>query len=319
MSNEALRVAIVGARRRRQGIGEFVARSFHEAGAEVVAIVGTTTETVETARTQLREAYGIDANPYFSIHRMLDFERVDVVALCTPFRFHREQLDVLAPFSPHCLCEKPLWWGPTQDLEEETERLLDPFVAAGKTFGLITQWPCTIRGFYEMFPELRGERLDTFEMLLSPISGGTRMVLDSMPHVLSMLTELAGPGRIDEIQGGFSGQKNENLAMSFSYHYRGGRARVAIRFSRKDEPPRPAAYAINGFGVSREIRLPEYSMCLVAGDRSVAIEDPLLDLVKEFLARVERGDATDRDGIVADLCNLQVLTRACERWEKGRF
>jgi len=319
MSNEGLRVAVVGARRRRQGIGEFVARSFQEAGAEVVAIVGTTTETVEEARTHLREAYGIDANPYFSINRMLDFERIDIVALCTPFRFHREQLEVLGPCRIHCLCEKPLWWGPTQNLQEETERLLSPFVAAGKTFGLITQWPCTIAAFYDMFPELRGEPLETFEMLLSPISGGTRMVLDSMPHVLSMLTVLAGPGRIDEIQGGFSGRKNENLAMSFSYHHRRGRARVAIRFSLTNEPPRPAAYAINGFGVSRDIKLPEYSMCLVAGERSVAIEDPLLDLVREFLARVARGDPTDRDGIVTDLCNLQVLTRACERWEKGRF
>jgi hypothetical protein len=319
MSETVKRVAVVGARRRRQGIGEFVARSFKEAGADVVSIVGTTIDTVEQARAQLAEAYGIDANPYFSIRRLLDFEEIDIIALCTPYRFHREQLEHIGPAGVHCLCEKPLWWGPTHDFKAETESLLEPFVSRGKTFGQITQWPQTIAGFYELYPEQRGEALETFEMLLSPISGGTSMVLDSMPHVLSMLRRLAGPGRIDEMQGDFSGRDNENLAMSFAYHHSRGRARVTVRFVRKDQPPRPAAYAINGCGVSREIQLPEYSMSLVSEDRTVSIEDPLLDLVKEFLARVERDDPTDRDGIVADLMNLQLLTRAAERWEKRRF
>jgi hypothetical protein len=319
MTDKRKRVAIVGARRRRQGIGEFVARSFDEAGASVVAIVGTTVETVDQARSQLADAYGIDANPYFSIRRLLDFEEIDILALCTPYRFHREQLEAIGPAGVHCLCEKPLWWGPTHDLKGETEALLDPFVSAEKTFGLITQWPCTIAGFFELHPEQRGEPLETFEMLLSPISGGTPMVLDSMPHVLSMLREFEGPGRIDEIEGSFTGRDNENLAMSFSYHHRRGRARVSVRFARKDEPPRPAAYAVNGCGISREISLPEYTMSLVAEDRTVSIEDPLLDLVKDFITRVERNDPTDRDGITADLLNLQLLTSAAERWEKRRF
>ena len=48
-----LSVLVIGARRRRQGIGEFVARSFAGAGAEVRGIVGTTPQSVEETRAHL--------------------------------------------------------------------------------------------------------------------------------------------------------------------------------------------------------------------------------------------------------------------------
>ena len=43
------RVVVIGARRRRQGIGEFVAQYFAECGAEICGLVGTSPETVEQA------------------------------------------------------------------------------------------------------------------------------------------------------------------------------------------------------------------------------------------------------------------------------
>ena len=54
----AARVGLIGARRRRQGLGPFVARDLVAAGASVPCFLGTSEETLEAARRELEERAG---------------------------------------------------------------------------------------------------------------------------------------------------------------------------------------------------------------------------------------------------------------------
>jgi predicted dehydrogenase len=78
------RVGVIGARRKRQGTGEYVAREFARCGCDVRAVVGTSEPTIELARTALRQRYGIDCAGFASLAAMLQTEPVDIVAVCSP-------------------------------------------------------------------------------------------------------------------------------------------------------------------------------------------------------------------------------------------
>ncbi len=316
-----LRVIVVGARRARQGIGEFVARSLHIAGARVVGIVGTRTESVEQTRIDLRDRYGIDAIGYTRLDAAIDAERPDAVAICSPYEFHREQLDAVAGAGAHCLCEKPMWWpraGETLDVRAETERIVESFASRGTHLELITQWPCTLPYFYELFPALHTVKPRRFDMRMGPISTRSGMVLDAAPHVLSMLQGLVGHGEVHVPRAELLDADGTDLRLEFEYrHTADGDAadatqaiRVRCRFTHCAKPPRPASYAIDGCEAHRGIRLPEYTMYFEAGDCRVEYRDPLDLLVEGFLDRVEKDTPTDGRALVEGVAALETLT-AC--------
>ena len=89
-----LHAAIVGARRARQGTGEYVARELAALGCTVGAIVGTTSGTTDTARRTLAERYGITCRGYTSLARLLEAEDVQVVVVCSPPEVHLEHVGV---------------------------------------------------------------------------------------------------------------------------------------------------------------------------------------------------------------------------------
>ena len=55
------RIAVVGARRRRQGIGAFIAARFVELGHEVCAIVGASRDGLASASDALKRDLGVKA------------------------------------------------------------------------------------------------------------------------------------------------------------------------------------------------------------------------------------------------------------------
>ncbi len=107
---EKYRVAIVGARRQRQGTGAYVAREFANCGGDVRAIVGTTPATIAVARADLKARYGIECEGYSSLTALLEAQPIDVVAICSPAEVHLQDLKVAVEAGCHVFCEKPMWW-----------------------------------------------------------------------------------------------------------------------------------------------------------------------------------------------------------------
>lgn len=331
------RVLVIGARRTRQGIGEFVARWFHGAGAVVEAVVGTSADSATDAAATLTDRYGIDARPFADLDTALAEVRPTIVAICSPFDRHPEHLRSVAAAGAHCLCEKPMVWRDEGELRTWTAGMVDPFLERGLHLDLVTQWPETLPDYFRLYPEVETEAPERFEMLLSPISVGARAVLDSVPHVLSLLSARLGRGAVIGPEAAYGGADRGELTLEFEYKPRSGdpsAAGVAVtcRFVTQPEPPRPAGYAWNGRWVDRRIRLPEYAMEFVAtdgdGDRSsteprgVLLEDPLRRLVERFLARVddpagrEAERAEHRAHLIESVTHLEPLVRAVERLER---
>jgi predicted dehydrogenase len=301
------RVVIIGARRRRQGIGAFVAREFHAAGAEVCAVVGTTPASAAEASEQLK-TFGINAAPYADLDTALREQRPDIVAVCSPFDAHREQLRRLASAGVHCLCEKPLWWEPSVNREAETANLVDGFVRSERYLELLSQWPRTLPTYYELFPVARDEPVQRFEMRMSPISPGTGMVIDSAPHFISMLWALAGPGKIVSTVADF-GPDGRTLTLRLEYHHRCGVIRATFQAVTCEQQPRPAWFGINDRIAERRVEMPSYQMRLEAreGGASVPLPDPLALHVRAFLEATRRGAVTERQRLIESVTNLATL------------
>jgi hypothetical protein len=287
------RVAVVGGRRARQGIGEFVARAFARAGARVAAVCTSSRATAAEAVVSLRREYGIEAQGFDSVEGMLRAVPVDIVAVCSPFLLHREHLEAAARFPAHVLCEKPFWWSREGPAEAETRRLAGLF--DGRVLRLVTQWPYTLAAFRALHGDAGPVR--RFEMRLSPITEGRQRILDSAPHLISMLQALAGRAEARDIRWeGFD-------RLSFRY----GDVEVEFVLRSHLERPRPAWYAINGFKAERSIRLPDYAFEFSGGGRIVPAPDPLDLLVKDFLEGVEEGMVEGREAILDGMALLRRL------------
>ena len=321
VSSRAYGVAVVGARRKRQGTGEYVAREFARCGCDVRAIVGTSQSTIELARAGLRERYGIECAGYTSLVELLEAEKVDVVAICSPPHAHLSQLELAAQVGCHVFSEKPLWWSDelvsaADEAQARTERLLESFIRHDRYLALNTQWPFTLDAFRRLHPGalIAGRPPERFSMWLSPTSGGRQMLVDSAPHLLSMLYALAGPGEIGRIRADYGGlpldDERSTMRLSFIYRHARGVTEVQFGLSRCAEAPRPAGYSVNGFDAQRHIELPGYLLSFSANGDSVPVPDPLAAAVADFVASVGSGRRPDRTQIVDGMMQLQQLVAA---------
>ena len=301
------RVLIIGARRRKQGLGEFIARYFHEQGAEVCGIVGTSSQSVEDTARHLQKQYGIATQGYTDLKSAIAHSKPTVVVIASPTGVHRQHLEVVASAGISCLCEKPLFWEDGKTCEpDEVERLVDRFCGKGQLLKLVTQWPETLDEYYSLYPEVKGQPAERFDMLLGPVSTGINMAIDALPHVLSMVHWLIGVGEVMNPRAAYKNPKH--LTVSFDYLHTQGRVEVGVDLVQSPESPRPAGYAINGHDVRRSIQLPEYQMMFTdESGKQVTVEDPLKKLVRHTLADLENGKPTDKKQLIASMIDLKVL------------
>ncbi len=310
-----LRIGVIGARRNSQGIGEYVARDLASLGASVTAIVGTTPDTVDAARRNLHARYGLSVRGYCSIEAMLESEPLDAVAICSPHRFHRAHLQSALNFRLHTLCEKPLVFEEGRDLARDAQAITAAFAAEHRVLMVNEQWPYTLPYFKRCWPRgnTHGAAPKQLAMFLSPSERGLAMIPNALPHVLSLLFAVApAGGDAQDIE--IDNSADDRLDVEFRYVHAQGETRVAARFRQYLQQPRPAGYALDGFGVRRVISSPDYSMSLERraftrneefwrfvehgannGDGNrVALDDPLPRLLADFVHRIEYAGAEDR-------------------------
>lgn len=315
-------MGIIGARRVRQGTGEFLARELVRAGCQVVGVVGTRPETLAETRAALAERYGIEARGFLTVNELVAGERPDVVVVASPSEAHLEALEVALRAGCHVLCEKPLFWDPELLADDELVEVAEEMIAAtadrlvdlaeerGRLLFLNTQWPCTLPGFRALYPEAPTGAPAELTLWLGPQDPpGARMVQESASHLLSLLYALCGSeGELDEVQVVVPAP--DRLELACRYAHPGGQTRARLVLKQAPAPPRPAAYEIDGRRVDREITLPGYTFSLVAGGRRVNIPDPMGVAVDEFVAGVRAGRGPDRRELVQGMRHLHRLVSA---------
>ena len=139
------------------------------------------------------------------------------------------------------------------------------------------------------------------------------MVVDSAPHLLSMLHTLAGPGTLEKIDARWGAHgARKRVVLTFDYHHSNGNTEVELRLEHCPDPPRPAGYSIDGYSVTRRIVLPQYQLFLEYNGVRTPLADPLSAAVARFVDAVRAGAKPHRYALVAGMSQLWELVAAAE-------
>ncbi len=311
----APRVALVGARRVRQGLGPFVAQNLAAAGVEVSAVLGTSAESATSAARELAERFGLRARPHTSLDELLAKEPIDALAILSPPETHERYLSAALDARLHVLCEKPLVWG-AADFARRGRVLVDGFRARGLLLAENCQWPQVLDAFRALHPGCDGSPPRTFAMLLAPAARGIDALRDALSHPLSVLQALCPDPdpHLEAIRFERLGREPETLRVGFVYCTKGARVICAVDLLADAQVPRPAALEIDGLRAERRIRLPDYRMELADGERTVPLPDPLIRHLAVFATQLQAalsGSAPpDPAPIACRLALLQTLVDA---------
>jgi predicted dehydrogenase len=283
-----LRVGVIGASRRHNGTGEFVARFLSEAGAAVVAVAGTSLTTASEAAERLRASSGAAPVAAASPAEMIARCSLDAVAICSPSHGHAEQLTLALEAGLHVFCEKPLIWDDSVPSLPQATQLLEQFAARGRVVHLNTQWIYTLPSFKQLHP--LADHPHSFEMTMSPPLRGPAMLPEALPHPISLLVALGATGRVSGVRGQWSPERDK-LELRFTAATTDGHdIEATCAFREMKSQPRDASYAIDGRRVVREVDLSTYAIRLRANGRSIALTDPVKLSVRRFLDRVDNND-----------------------------
>ncbi len=300
----SFRTIIAGARSVRQGTGPFLAAAMNAAGARVTGIVGTSNESTQAAQVELKNDWGLTVNTYTSITAAVEAEQADVVVVSTPWQFHSAHLEEVARAGCHCLVEKPLLW-PGQ--ESDVLEVIKKFEERGLLLHMVSQWPFTLREFRELHGTLPSSP-STFCMRLSPLSIGPHMIPDAAPHFVSLLQALVGAGGCRDVRLVERGP--DDIDLRCMYAHAGGELDATLTLKTVPSRPRPAWIEIDGLRAERAVELPQYRQFFVAGDKRVALDDPMHCVAREFLSRLEQGTETNAAALLSGHRNLMQLAAA---------
>jgi hypothetical protein len=300
-------VGLIGARRRRQGLGPFVARDLAAAGATVTCFLTTSAATRDAAGRALAEAGAHEPRGYLDLAEMLEREPLEAVAVLSPAEHHAAHLEVVARAGVHVLCEKPFVWG-VPDLVARTGALVDAIEGRGCAVWENCQWPYTLPSLEALHPGALDAPPRRFEMELQPASRGLQSLADSMPHPLSLLQALApGPDtRVKDVC--FSTRDPQSNTQTVGFRYCSGACEIdaEVRLEQTPDQPRRAAIALDGRRAQRVVSPEDYRLFFADANRSVPLADPLTQLVADFVAALDgartRGrEITQRMQLLADI------------------
>jgi hypothetical protein len=304
------KIGIIGAARRHQGTGAFIARALANLGHDICGVVGTSKESTAQACADLSTNYNINTQGYTHCNELLQQHALDILVIASPPATHLNYLKWAVDNHLHIFCEKPFWWPENTNLAlAEYEQTLQTIISASnknqRYIHLNTQWPYTLKDFASLHPSaMVDHQIEQFGMYLSPQSLGINMLVDAASHGLSMLYQLVGYGDLSNIEVKHQAQ---SALINFDYLHQQGCTKTTLGFIQSDETPKPASYQINGYRVNRTVSLPEYQIQLQSDQRTISIQDPLDASVQDFLASIEAGLAIDEDALLLGARHLHQL------------
>ena len=194
-------VAVLGA----GGIGRHHANWWRVEGAEVVAILGRTPESVQRSADRLKEQYGFAGGCYTDLPTLLREARPAIVDICTPPAVHATQARQALEAGCHVLCEKPLVFDAARTPEalmQEAHALAALAGARGVRFGLCSQFSVAARTCRELRQARAPGALRRLAIeLRSPARGRApdpaQTWIDLGPHLVAALQTLVPGGELD--------------------------------------------------------------------------------------------------------------------------
>jgi predicted dehydrogenase len=289
----AVRVAVVGAGRTRQGTGPFVARRLIEHGADVVAVSTTAPHTAQAAAAEVTALSRRPCQSFTSVASMLGTTGLDAVAICSPAHAHAEHLRLALSRGLDTFCEKPLVdAGRRGDALAEARDVVDAFTEHRLVLHVNTQWPHALDHLRTLYRLDALPPLQTLRVELEPPVRGSAMVAEAVPHANSLLLALAPAGEASDLRVSLSSEQGA-LDVHFTWSAlsaSGTQAEasdITYRFRWRAEQPREAAFEVNGMRVERTVDMTRgYEIAFKGNGRREASTDPLAASVRAFIEAV---------------------------------
>lgn len=269
------RIAILGA----SGFGKFHAREFRDVGCDIRAILGSSKKSSIKTSEMLWKEYKIAANPYYGLDELIKKEELDAVSICTPPYLHEKQIGRCLEEKLHVLCEKPLVISNEMESYKIAKKLFELADKNNRVLTVNTQWPSVLKYLGDL-----GEKIEKFSMTMEPGLKGINMIIDSIPHMNSMLIRLVPNGEIKNLK--FLELKEDYAKIKFYYKNKDNLCDVCYNMRYKKERPREINFSINENTFKREIG-ENYQQRIIGGNRIFDIEDPLKVLIKGFISALE--------------------------------
>jgi predicted dehydrogenase len=308
-----MRIAVIGAGRRNNGIGAYIARFAKADGADVVAVLAQDIETAHRDAESLQQ-WGVAAVPYADLGLLIRRENPDALVIASPAITHAGYLGEAIDAGLHVLCEKPLIWDDGCDCSL-IARLLAAARERGLTVAMNSQWPFVLPAYERLCGLPQRADIRSFRIELSPLVSGRDMIPDSLPHALSLLFSTLGAGCLEEIRL-FSG--HDCLTAGFDYVTDAGSCRVEALLTKALRQPRPFAFGFNGKLARREIDMAVYRIAFVCDGRRIEVDDPLQQSVKDFLNAC-RSAQQPRIGFEHILETMRMLQQLYAFWPQQRL
>ncbi len=305
-----MKVAIVGAGRNRNGIGRFIGKYFQNNNADVISVLGTTAETAGSAAAALQQ-YGVQAAAYTNFAAMMSAQKPDIIVIASPHASHYEYLIKCIEARTHIFCEKPFVWPPAVRGRDAVATLFRQAAAANIRIGMNSQWPFILPYYETLCGPLGSLRKEKFFISMRPISSGSDMIPDAVPHALSIVYAALGGGAIENPY-----VETERTAMHIQFLYRsaGNDCDVRIELIHQQQQPRDFLFGFDNKLVERVIDVQDYTIAFKYQDNIVSTPDPLELSVKDFLTAV-RGQREPRIGkqhILDTAAQLQTIYDTCK-------
>ncbi|NQT53363.1 Gfo/Idh/MocA family oxidoreductase [bacterium] len=235
----SLRVAILGA----SGFGRHHASWYACLGCEVVAFLGSTSESVAATQDTLASCCGFAGRGYTDLDALLATEAPDAASICTPWPLHGPQARACLEAGCSVLCEKPFVWRPnatTAELVAEAFELTALAERQGVVLSVNTQYTAAAEAYARFLPDACDAR-DTFTGVmtskLKPAGPRGRDIwLDLAPHSLSILLALMPEGTL--VPGSVAGHMgSEATDAAFTLQDGDTSCRCTIRVAKQAQAP----------------------------------------------------------------------------------
>jgi hypothetical protein len=307
-----MKTSIIGAGRNKSGIGQYIGKYLQKNGATVISVLGTTEKTARKASSILTQ-YGIDAAYYKDFNRMMKRERPDAVVIACPALTHYEYLINCVKQGMHIFCEKPFVWQDNSGINITSllENIFETAESNHLKIAMNSQWPFSLPYYEQLCGPVHSQKIDTFFIRLSPVVSGKQMILESVPHALSILYTVLGDGQIGNLS--IRGYK-EKIITTFHYIFTTGYCEVMIELVRTILPPRSFSYGFNGKIIHRVLDLDTYDIFFEYLDNILMIKDPLELSVQDFISAVreKRKPLIGKAHIMSNMGLLKKIYDACE-------
>ncbi|MBW2607992.1 MAG: Gfo/Idh/MocA family oxidoreductase [Deltaproteobacteria bacterium] len=307
-----MKVSIIGAGRNNNGIGEYIAKFFHKNKATVISVLGTTTKTARHAAARLKR-YGIQASAYTDFYHMIEEERPDSVVIASPLPTHFEYLIKSVDASLNVFCEKPFIWNKNDNQQKLIDFIFQKAEGRNLKIAMNSQWPFSMPYYETLCGSIDRKKADTFFMHLSPMVAGKEMILDSVPHALSILYFALGKGKIikTDIES-----YEKIIIIRFIYNTNSNDCEVLIRLEREERQPRSFKFGFNDKIVYRVLDLKDYDIYFKYFDRTLKVPDPLELSVKDFISSVKtkREPQIGKSHIIATDYMLKIIYNCYENF-----